>query len=275
MKKNFHPFHILKPSIWPFCFALSLGWVAFSLVLLMHGYKKGNISLISSLIITITLLYKWWSEVITESLSEHTDKIRENLRLGMIFFILSEVMFFFGFFWAFFHSSLIPSVELLCEWPPVDLQNHVIDPMGIPLANTVILLASSVSVTWCHRLLVRPLYIKGEAILALFVTILLAILFLFLQILEYKNATLYISDGIYGSCFYMLTGFHGFHVFVGTLMLVVSLIRLILNHFADGTYVGLESAIWYWHFVDVVWLILFCFVYVWGNQNHNSIFIIS
>jgi len=274
MKKNFHPFHILKPSIWPFCFALSLGWLAFSVVLLMHGYKKGNISLISSLILTITILYKWWEEVITESLSEHTDKIRENLRLGMIFFILSEVMFFFGFFWAFFHSSLIPSVELLCEWPPVDLQNHIIDPMGIPLANTVILLASSVSVTWAHRLLVRPLYIKEEAAHALLTTILLAVLFLFLQILEYKNATLYISDGIYGSCFYMLTGFHGFHVFVGTLMLVVSFIRLVLNHFADGTYVGLESAIWYWHFVDVVWLILFCFVYVWGNQNHNAIFIV-
>ena len=180
-------------------------------------------------------------------------------------FIISELISFFSFFWAFFHSSLIPSIEIGGVWPPRDLQDVIVDPFGVPLLNTCILLTSGLTVTWCHKLVIKPIYEEGEAIVALTITIGLAILFLLLQLMEYKNAVICLSDGIYGSTFYMTTGFHGFHVMIGTIFLIVCNYRLALGHFEDGNCVGLESAIWYWHFVDVVWIILFCFVYIWGN----------
>jgi len=267
MEKRFHPFHILKPSPWPTCLSISVGSAAISLVLYMNGYKIGFASLMFSLILAIVSVWYWWSDVIAESLNEHTDQIRTGLRFGMILFIISEVMFFFSFFWAFFHSSLIPSVEIGGIWPPRDLEEVIIDPFGVPLLNTCILLTSGVTVTWCHKLVVKPIYEEGEALVALSITIALAILFLILQFMEYKSAAISLSDGIYGSTFYMTTGFHGFHVMIGTIMLIVCNYRMALNHFEDGNAVGLESAIWYWHFVDVVWIILFCFVYVWGNLS--------
>lgn len=265
MEKRFHPFHILKPSPWPTCLSISVGSMAISLVLYMNGYKIGFISLMISLLLTVVSVWYWWSDVIAESLNEHTTEIRTGLRMGMVLFIVSEVMFFFSFFWAFFHSSLIPSIEIGGVWPPRDLQDVIVDPFGVPLLNTCILLTSGLTVTWCHKLVIKPIYEEGEAIVALTITIGLAILFLLLQLMEYKNAVICLSDGIYGSTFYMTTGFHGFHVMIGTIFLIVCNYRLALGHFEDGNCVGLESAIWYWHFVDVVWIILFCFVYIWGN----------
>ena len=179
----------------------------------------------------------------------------------MILFIVSEIMFFFAFFWAFFHSSLSPVFNIGGVWPP-----KFIDPIQtfeIPLTNTCLLLTSGATVTWAHHSIVARE--KKEAIEALILTILIASLFTEFQTIEYFVASFSINDSIYGSCFYLATGFHGFHVFVGTISLLIALIRIILNHFTNTHHFGFESAAWYWHFVDVVWLFLFLSIYWWGG----------
>ena len=172
-----------------------------------------------------------------------------------------KLCFFFAFFWAFFHSSLAPVYNIGGVWPPQSITP--LYPSLIPLTNTYILLSSGAVVTWAHHAII--LNAKRHTIISLSYTIVLAALFTYFQGVEYVTAAFNISDGVYGSCFYMTTGFHGFHVFVGTLALIVSFIRLVFNHFTNTQHFGFESAIWYWHFVDVVWLFLFINVYWWGN----------
>lgn len=180
----------------------------------------------------------------------------------MVLFIISEIMFFFAFFWGFFHSSIAPVFNVGGVWPPKAIS--IINTYTIPLTNTFFLLTSGITITWAHHALLSRA--KKLTIIGLLLTIILAILFTTLQGLEYLNSPFNISDGIYGSCFYLSTGFHGFHVFVGTLALFISLIRLILNHFTNKHHFGFESAIWYWHFVDFVWLFLFINVYWWSSK---------
>ena len=187
--------------------------------------------------------------------------VQNGLRYGMILFIVSEIMFFAAFFWAFFHSSLAPTVEIGAIWPPKGIE--VLNPWDIPFLNTVILLSSGASVTWAHHAILAGN--RKQAITGLFLTVLLATIFTGFQAYEYLEAPFTISDGIYGSTFYMATGFHGFHVIIGTLFLSVCLIRLIKHHFTPGHHFGFEAAAWYWHFVDVVWLFLFVCIYYWGG----------
>jgi cytochrome c oxidase subunit 3 len=220
--------------------------------------------LLNGLIFILYMMYTWWRDIIREATFEdtHTVIVQKGLRLGMVLFIVSEVMFFFAFFWAFFHSSLAPTHTLGGVWPPKAIMT--INTYAIPLTNTFILLTSGGTVTWAHHaLLVKA---KRHNLIALIFTLILAVLFTGLQGVEYVTSPFNISDGVYGSCFYMATGFHGFHVFVGTLALFVSFIRIILNHFTVEHHFGLESAIWYWHFVDVVWLFLFINVYWWSSR---------
>ena len=169
-------------------------------------------------------------------------------------------MFFFAFFWAFFHSSLAPVFNIGGVWPPEAIT--VMQASGIPLTNTILLVSSGATVTWAHHAIRGGA--KNHTLLGLIFTIILASVFTALQGLEYIEAPFNISDSVYGSCFYMTTGFHGFHVFIGTCCLIVSLWRVIINHYTTNHHFGLESAIWYWHFVDVVWLFLFAAVYWWG-----------
>jgi cytochrome c oxidase subunit 3 len=233
-------------------------------VLYMHNYEGGWNLFIQGLLMILYVMYTWWRDVIREATYEeqHTPAVRRGLRLGVILFIVSEVMFFFAFFWAFFHSSLAPVYNIGGIWPPKAITP--INTFSLPLTNTFFLLSSGATVTWAHHA-IRVRY-KRQVILALLLTILLAVLFTIFQVFEYMHAPFCISDGIYGSCFYMTTGFHGFHVFIGTIALAVSLIRCVLNHFTNTHHFGLESAIWYWHFVDVVWLFLFAAVYWWSNR---------
>jgi heme/copper-type cytochrome/quinol oxidase subunit 3 len=179
----------------------------------------------------------------------------------MILFIVSEIMFFVAFFWAFFHSSFNPSPAIGGVWPPAYIVT--LDPWKIPLLNTLILLSSGASVTWAHHSIV--LGSKTQAIWALITTVVLAVIFTALQGYEYATAPFSISDSVYGSSFYMATGFHGFHVFIGTCFLAVCLFRLYHNHFTREHHFGFEAAAWYWHFVDVVWLFLFITIYWWGS----------
>jgi len=180
--------------------------------------------------------------------------------MGMLLFIVSEIMFFFAFFWAFFHSSLNPSIVLGGVFPPAYLT--ILDPWKIPLLNTVILLTSGASITYAHHSIV--LGDKMSSLKGLFITILLAVIFTSLQVYEYLNSPFSISDSVYGSTFYLTTGFHGFHVFVGTCFIAFCTLRLYKNHFTCEHHFGFEASAWYWHFVDVVWLFLFIAVYWWG-----------
>jgi cytochrome c oxidase subunit 3 len=269
IKNNFkylsttHQFHLVDPSPWPLLAALGGSLLTSGLVSYMHKFVGGWSLFLNGFILILFVMYVWWRDVVREATYEeqHTFVVQRGLRLGMILFIVSEVMFFFAFFWAFFHSSLAPVFNIGGVWPPKSI--IAMNSYTIPLTNTLILLSSGATVTWAHHAII--LNAKRHTIISLIYTISLATLFTYFQGLEYVTAPFNISDGIYGSCFYMATGFHGFHVFVGTIALTVSFIRIVLNHSTNTQHFGFESAIWYWHFVDVVWLFLFINIYWWGN----------
>jgi cytochrome c oxidase subunit 3 len=230
----------------------------------MHGYVGGFMTLSLGMAMIIYSMYVWWRDVIREATFEghHTLLVQLGLRYGMILFIASEIMFFLAFFWAFFHSSLAPTIDIGAIWPPRGIQ--VLNPWEVPFLNTVILLSSGVSVTWAHHAILAGF--RQQAIYSLVVTIFLAILFTGFQVLEYVTAPFAISDGIYGSTFFLATGFHGFHVFVGSIFLIICLVRAYKFHFTKFHHFGFEAAAWYWHFVDVVWLFLFVSIYWWGGN---------
>jgi len=257
-----HSFHLVDPSPYPFFTAMAVFSLVYSFALFMHGDVSALFSLQICLIGLVCLSFCWWSDVIREGVYEgqHTKDVMTGLRLGMLLFIVSEVMFFFAFFWAFFHSSLNPSIVLGGVFPPSYL--IILDPWKIPLLNTIILLSSGASVTYTHHSILAG--DKKASILGLICTIVLAVIFTAFQAFEYMNSPFSISDSIYGSTFYLTTGFHGFHVFIGTCFLFVCLVRVYINHFTREHHFGFEAAAWYWHFVDVVWLFLFITVYWWG-----------
>nr|YP_010555063.1 cytochrome c oxidase subunit 3 [Kappaphycus malesianus]UYR20484.1 cytochrome c oxidase subunit 3 [Kappaphycus malesianus] len=259
-----HPFHLVDPSPWPFLASLSAFSCACTGVMYMHAYTKGSFLFFFSFIFLLISMFVWWRDVIRESTFEghHTGIVQQGLRFGVILFIVSEILFFFAFFWAFFHSSLAPTVEIGSIWPPKGI--NVLNPWEIPFLNTLILLLSGCTITWTHHSIVSNL--RFQAILSLFLTITLAIIFTTLQAYEYNMADFRLSDGIYGSTFYMATGFHGFHVLVGTISLSICFFRLLQYQFTQQHHFGFESSAWYWHFVDVVWLFLFVSIYWWGGS---------
>ncbi len=214
----------------------------------------------AGLVFILITMFFWWRDVIREAEHQghHTPIVQIGMRYGMILFIASEVMFFLAFFWAFFDSSLYPDTGV---WPPAGVETF--DPFDIPLINTMVLLLSGCTCTWAHAALLEN--DRKNFILGLGVTVLLGAAFTGLQIYEYDHATFGFKDGIYSSTFYMATGFHGFHVLVGTIFLAVCLWRGKLGHFTKEHHFGFEAAAWYWHFVDVVWLFLFAAIYIWGS----------
>lgn len=258
-----HPFHLVDPSPWPLFSALGAFTTTFGGVMYMHGYVAGDLVLSLGFFMVLYSMFVWWRDVIREATFQghHTLAVQLGLRYGMILFIVSEVMFFLAFFWAFFHSSLAPTIDIGAVWPPKGIE--VLDPFDVPLLNTVILLTSGATVTWAHHAILAGA--KKETIVSLVLTVVLAALFTFFQYVEYCEAPFTISDGIYGSTFFLATGFHGFHVFVGTIFLTVCLGRTYFNHFSKHHHFGFEAAAWYWHFVDVVWLFLFVTIYWWGS----------
>nr|NP_943692.1 cytochrome c oxidase subunit 3 [Chara vulgaris]AAP92175.1 cytochrome c oxidase subunit 3 [Chara vulgaris]WAK98793.1 cytochrome c oxidase subunit 3 [Chara vulgaris] len=264
MSSQKHPYHLVDPSPWPI-FG-SLGALASTIggVMYMHSYTGGTLCLSLGLGMILYTMFVWWRDVIRESTYEgyHTSVVQVGLRYGMILFIVSEVMFFVAFFWAFFHSSLAPTVEIGAIWPPKGID--VLDPWGIPFLNTLILLSSGAAVTWAHHAILAGL--KQQALYGILATILLALVFTAFQGMEYVEAPFTISDGIYGSTFFLATGFHGFHVIVGTIFLIICCVRQYMGHFTRRHHFGFEAAAWYWHFVDVVWLFLFVSIYWWGGN---------
>jgi len=263
-----HDYHILPPSITPLIGSFSALTMFFGLVMWMHAMSYGSLVTGIGLLGLIYTFFTWWSDVIKEAhAGDHTPVVQLHLRYGMILFIASEVMFFVGWFWAWFDFALFPSAAEVIGgvWPPKDVV--VLNAFQLPLLNTLILLCSGTTVTWAHHALIhgnRDGLIKG-----LWVTVLLGILFSTLQAVEYAEIIhegLFTFSGLnYGSAFFMATGFHGFHVIIGTIFLIVCLIRAYKGHFTPQQHFGFEAAAWYWHFVDVVWLFLFAVVYVWGG----------
>jgi heme/copper-type cytochrome/quinol oxidase subunit 3 len=270
VKFEFHPYHIVDVSPWPIVTALSAFFTVFGLALYMHSFYLGAQLLFFGFFAIIINAFCWWRDIIREGTFEgvHTFAVQYGLRFGMILFIVSEIMLFFAFFWAFFHSSLNPVPEIGCIWPPKGI--HVIRPWitwtdsGIPLYNTIILLISGAFLTWSHAALLEG--DREDTFAGLTWTIMLATLFTLIQGYEYCNALFNINDGIYGSTFYMLTGLHGAHVIIGTCFLIVALVRLYKGQLRKENHIGFETAAWYWHFVDVVWIFLFVTVYIWGSN---------
>lgn len=258
-----HPYHLVDPSPWPLIASVSVLLLTMGGVMYMHSYIGGGYLLSLGFLMVLYTMFVWWRDVIREATFEghHTSVVQVGLRYGMLLFIVSEVMFFVAFFWAFFHSSISPTVELGAVWPPKGIT--ILNPWEVPLLNTAILLLSGATITWAHHSIIAGR--RNQAIYGLVFTILLAFFFTALQGMEYVEATFKISDGIYGTTFFMATGFHGFHVIVGTLFITVCLIRLIKYHFTRQHHFGFEAASWYWHFVDVVWLFLFISIYWWGS----------
>jgi cytochrome c oxidase subunit 3 len=262
-KHEQHPFHMVDISPWPFMTSIALLSLVLSFVSFFHYFKGGAYHFIVSFCVLIFYLFRWFADVVIESTYEgkHTFKVQQGVRFGMCLFILSEVMFFFSFFWGFFHCSLSPAIGVGFVWPPVGIET--LDPWGLPLWNTVILLSSGVTVTCAHRAIIAGE--RSSTTNGLIATIVYGLIFTVIQGYEYNVAPFSINDGVFGSLFFMLTGFHGFHVLVGTIFLIVCLYRQINYHFTRRQHVGLEACIWYWHFVDVVWLFLFVVVYIWGG----------
>lgn len=234
----------------------------------MHNFENMGIVFILALLSVIASMALWWRDVIAEGsyLGNHTIAVQKGLNMGIILFIVSEALLFFAIFWAFFHSALSPTVELGGQWPPLGIE--AINPFELPLLNTVLLLSSGITVTYAHHSLIGGN--RKGAIYGLIATIILAIVFTLFQGIEYSVSSFTISDGVFGSCFYFGTGFHGMHVIVGTLFLAVGLWRLVSYHLTDTHHLGYEGAILYWHFVDVVWLFLFGVVYWWGGILVNE-----
>jgi len=253
-----HPYHLVDPSPWPLVGAIAAGVLAGGAVLYMHGH--GAVAMILGFLAVLLTMAVWWRDVIREATFEglHTPVVQIGLRYGMALFIASEVMFFSAFFWAFFTSSLFP-VEGV--WPPKGI--HPFDPFEFPFLNTLILLLSGTTVTWAHHSLLEGNY-KG-LVQGLTLTVILGLCFTGVQAYEYAHAAFSFKGGIYPSTFFMATGFHGFHVIVGTIFLTVCLLRAFKGDFTRKQHFGFEAAAWYWHFVDVVWLFLFTSIYLWGG----------
>jgi len=260
-----HPFHIVDPSPWPLVAAMAAFIMLTGFTMYMHFYQNGFSIFMFGFILLVSTMAIWWRDVVREGTFEghHTSYVRKGIKFGMILFIVSEVMFFFAFFWVFFHSSLNPTIELGCVWPPKGI--IAINPWHVPLLNTFVLLTSGAYITWSHHALLAGN--RKESIEALVYTIGLAIFFTILQAYEYTVAPFNISDSVYGSVFYMTTGLHGSHVLIGTLFLSVCLYRLASHHFTREQHVGYECGAWYWHFVDIVWIFVYFFIYWWGFPN--------
>lgn len=258
-----HPFHLVDPSPWPLFASIAVWGFTTGLVGWFNGYLYADMLALIAFISLVYVSIVWWRDVLRESVYQghHTRAVQTGIRYGMILFIVSETMLFFGFFWSFGHSSLAPTIELAGVWPPRGID--VLDPFGIPLLNTFILLTSGASVTWAHYGIL--LGNSKQASIGLWITIILAAIFTGFQGYEYVHSGFTISDSVYGSVFYMLTGLHGLHVLIGTIFLAVCLYRLEKGELRPDHHLGFELASIYFHWVDFVWLLVFIIVYYWGS----------
>lgn len=263
------PWHLVRPSIWPLLGAMVAGLMMGGVVLYMHKIKLGGLDLgagwpLIGFTGVLAVMFFWWRDIIHEAFNEkaHSSVVKIGLRYGMALFISSEVMFFAAFFWAYFSAALFPPEVLGGVWPPANIKT--VDPFDMPFIMTLILLLSGTTVTWAHHAVLENN--QKALVKALAITVALGLSFSFFQFLEYSHAEFSIKSGMFGSTFFMATGFHGLHVIIGTIFLAVCLFRAKNGQFTADSHFGLEAAAWYWHFVDVVWLFLFVSIYWYGSH---------
>jgi cytochrome c oxidase subunit III len=294
-----HDYHLVDPSPWPIlasvgALVMAIGAIVWMRSTNFHGGEglfglKGPAMFLVGFGSVVAVSYFWWRDVVREAhKGDHTPVVALHLRYGMIMFIASEVMFFVAWFWAYFDASLFPGATWVLEnstqivgmternaltggvWPPKPGEGFksTFDPWGLPLVNTLILLLSGTTVTWAHHALLQN--DRKGLIAGLSLTVVLGMMFTALQAYEYGHANFNFAGHIYGSTFFMATGFHGAHVIIGTIFLFVCLMRAIKGDFTPKQHFGFEAAAWYWHFVDVVWLFLFACIYVWGAGHGGA-----
>lgn len=265
IRSNFqaHPFHLVSPSPWPILTCISLLTLTTTGVLTMHSFNSAEYFLYLAFFTLISSMSLWFRDVISEGtyLGNHTLAVQRGINMGVALFIVSEALFFLAIFWTFFHSALSPTIEMGAHWPPMGI--NAVNPFELPLLNTIILLSSGVTVTYAHHSLIQGN--RKGAIYGTIYTVILAIIFTAFQGIEYSVSSFTISDSTFGSCFYFGTGFHGLHVMIGTAFIAVGLWRIIAYHLTDNHHVGFEASLLYWHFVDLVWLLLYISVYYWGS----------
>jgi cytochrome c oxidase subunit 3 len=255
------PFLAVQTSFWPFILSFGVFSILFNIVLWINA-KVGFFYVFFSFVTVLFVMLLWWKDFVRERIiGFHTHKLELCLRVAMLLFILSEVFFFLSFFWAFFESSLSPSIDIGMVWPPKGIAP--LSFYSVPLLNTIILLTRGVTVTWAHHALMANSFSRTAT--SLFITVFLGVYFLVMQWVEYNEASFSISDGVYGRTFFMATGFHGMHVIIGTCFLFYVFIILIQGKLLFNHHFSFEAAAWYWHFVDVVWLFLFISIYWWGR----------
>jgi len=261
MNNKFHKYHIIEIRPWPLWCSIGIFSLTRSLIVFMQF--KRSLYFFLSIISLIFMSYSWWRDVIRESLLQgyHHSVVIDGLKLGIILFITSEVFFFVSFFWGYFHRRISPNIEIGQIWPPFSIISF--NPINVPLLNTIILLSSGVRVTWSHHAILGNLLKKAN--FSLLLTIILGLYFSLLQGMEYYQAEFCLSDSIYGSSFFIATGFHGLHVIIGSTFLLICYIRIKNYQISSNHLIGFEAAAWYWHFVDVVWLFLYISIYWWGK----------
>jgi len=264
-----HDYHIVTPSPWPIVASVSLFVLAIGAILWMHEIAPPWIFAIGAIGVLYTM-YAWWSDVIKEGhAGDHTPVVQMHMRYGMMLFIASEVMFFVAWFWAYFDGFFAFNDAIQYarteytggHWPPAGTE--LFNPWHLPLFNTIILLTSGTTVTWAHHALLHN--DRRGLKIGLALTVALGVLFTIVQGIEYSHAGFTFAGNYYGATFFMATGFHGFHVIIGTIFLAVCLIRAIGGDMSPKHHLGFEFAAWYWHFVDVVWIFLFASIYIWGS----------
>lgn len=270
MEKKTHPYHILPLSPWPILITAAIFFMAIGGTLILHKKEFGYSIFVPSTLLLIYILYRWWADVVEESNVYHTLPVQNGLKFGMSLFILSEAMFFFAFFFSCIHFDLFPVdflntgiwPEVKGTWPPKG--TITMDPWSIPFMNTLILLLSGTTVTWAHYAILEGNQKDAEDALGL--TVILGVFFTCMQIFEYHHAPFKFADNSYTTNFYLATGFHGLHVLIGTIFLAVCYFRAKKGHFSNPeAALGFEFAAWYWHFVDVIWLLLFLIIYIIGS----------
>nr|UZT67607.1 cytochrome c oxidase subunit 3 [Parnips nigripes] len=255
-----HPYHLVTLSPWPMLTSFSM-FITMIGSIFMFNYSMFYLLFWGIFMISLSS-FQWWRDVIRESTFQgmHTKKVLQGLKMGMFLFILSEWLFFVSFFWSYFHSALSPNVEIGSMWPPKNIIQF--NPFQIPLLNTIILLSSGASITWSHYSILNNN--KDKTLISLFLTIMLGMIFSIIQMFEYIESYFCLNDSVYGSLFYLTTGFHGLHVIIGTLFLLINLFRIMYNHLSAWHHFSFEAASWYWHFVDVIWIIVYSVIYWWN-----------
>nr|YP_009353892.1 cytochrome c oxidase subunit III [Laternula truncata]AQZ26189.1 cytochrome c oxidase subunit III [Laternula truncata] len=261
LKSFGHGFHLVESSPWPILTAVYAFCIAVGLVEWFSG--SGLVYLLIGLFGLGVCTIFWWRDVIRESTFQghHTSMVQRGIKAGFVLFLLSEAAFFLSLFWAFFHAALVPTAYLGNQWPPTGIQ--AINPWTVPLLNTAVLVGSGVSVTLSHHSVRAGSLLKAKV--SLLVTVMMGLYFTWLQWGEYRHASYTMADSVFGSTFYLATGFHGLHVIVGTLFLATCLYRMQYLQFSTTRHLGYSLAIWYWHFVDAVWILLYGIIYIWGS----------